>query len=112
MKDARLVFADERVEIAYNKLSEKPEFFKLKKFLDRAIEDIRNNSSCGIGIKKKLIPREYMEKYDITSLFKYDLPDGWRLFYSLETREIFVLAIILEWMSHKDYEKKFKYAVR
>ena len=39
----------------------------------------------------------------------YDLPNGWRLIYTIETNEILVLAIILEWFDHKNYERTFNY---
>jgi len=60
-------------------------------------------------IKKKIIPKTYLEKYHIDNLWKYDLPKGWRLIYSVANGQIHILSIILEWMSHKDYEKRFNY---
>lgn len=32
-----------------------------------------------------------------------------RLIYTIETNEIKVMNIILEWFNHKDYAKRFKY---
>ncbi len=59
------------------------------------------------------IPWEtHKKKYRIRNLFKYDLPAGWRLLYSVKQEGIEVIAIILEWMRHKEYEKRFKYRVR
>jgi len=37
------------------------------------------------------------------------IPNGWRLIYSVANGEIKILSIILEWMSHKDYERRFGY---
>jgi len=45
----------------------------------------------------------------VNNLWKYDLPNGWRIIFFLEADEIKIVAIILEWFSHKDYEKRFKY---
>ncbi len=39
----------------------------------------------------------------------YDLPSAWRLIYTIESDEIKIVSIILEWFDHKDYEKKFNY---
>ena len=75
----------------------------------RAFEDIENNAFCGIQIPKKLIPKEYIKKYNVRNLWKYNLPDAWRLIYSLEGKNLFVFSIILEWMNHKEYERRFGY---
>ena len=81
----------------------------LYKFIDRAIDDLKKQPTCGIKIPKKLWPREYTRRYQITNLWKYDLPNGWRLIYTIETNEVMIVAIILEWFDHKKYEKRFKY---
>jgi hypothetical protein len=60
-------------------------------------------------IPKKLFPKSYIKKYGIDNLWKYDLPTGWRLLYSVKAEEIVVLAIILEWLPHKKYERRFNY---
>ncbi len=37
------------------------------------------------------------------------MPKGWRLIYSIGREEIKVISLILEWLTHKEYEKRFKY---
>jgi len=81
----------------------------LYKWISRAIDDLEENSFCGIQIPKKLIPKVYIERYDIDNLWKYDLPKGWRLIYSVANDEVCIISILLEWMNHKDYEKRFNY---
>jgi len=103
-------FADERVERSFDKLKDsRTEDQKLHKWICRAFEDLEENAFCGIQISKRLIPKVYLEKYDIDNLWKYDLPNAWRLIYSIKNGQICVLSIILEWMSHKDYERRFSY---
>jgi len=105
-----IIFADEKIQKSFEKLKDsKTEDKKLYKWIIRAFEDLENNSFSGIQIPKKLIPKVYIEKYKIDNLWKYDLPSGWRLIYAVQNGKICVLSIILEWMSHKDYEKRFKY---
>ena len=107
MKSSKVVFADDNVEKDFGKLDESDE---LKKYLKRAIKDIQINAFCGIQIPKKLIPKEYIQKYGITNIWKYDLPDGWRLIYSITTpTKIQIVSIILEWFNHKGYERRFNY---
>ncbi len=82
---------------------------QLYKFINRSIDDLKANPTCGIKITKHLWPKEYVRKFGITNLWKYDLPNAWRLIYTIETDEIRIVNIILEWFDHKEYEKRFKY---
>jgi len=103
-------FADEKVKRNFEELkNSRTESKKLYKWVCRAFEDLEENAFCGIQISKKLIPKVYLERYDIDNLWKYDLPKSWRLLYSVKNGEVKILSIILEWMSHKDYERRFKY---
>jgi len=56
-----------------------------------------------------LIPLRYIKKYEVKNLWKYNLSKGWRLLYSIESEELIIVSIILEWLNHKEYEKRFKY---
>ena len=103
-------FAEERLKKSYEKLKEsKVEDRMLYKWISRAIDDMELNAFCGIKIPKKLIPKVYIDKYKIDNLWKYDLPKGWRLLYSVANGEILIVSIIIEWMDHKEYEGRFKY---
>jgi Txe/YoeB family toxin of Txe-Axe toxin-antitoxin module len=107
---SEIKFAEEKVQKNFEELkNSRNEDKNLYKWIYRAFEDLEENAFCGIRIQKKLIPKVYMEKYRIDNLWKYDLPKGWRLIYSVANGQIKILSIILEWMSHKDYEKRFKY---
>lgn len=82
---------------------------QLYHFINRAIEDLKLNPLCGIRIPKKLWPKEYLQNYEITNLWKYNLPNAWRLTYTIESDEIKIVSIILNWMTHKEYERLFGY---
>ena len=91
-----VMFANEKVKEAFDKLdSGKYEEKQLKQFLIRALEDISKNAFCGIRIPKKLIPEEYVKRYNIHNTWKYNLPDGWRLIYSVENNQLYVISIVL-----------------
>ena len=106
----KIVFADEKLKSAFDRLkNSKTEDCKLYELLKRAFEDIENDPTCFIHVPKELIPKEYKQKYGIDNLWKYDLPNGWRLLYSLSKDKVLLLAIILEWMNHKNYERRFRY---
>ena len=103
----RVVFADDKLEKAFDSLTEDD---WLKKAIKRAILDLKENSACGRRIKKEQIPKEYIQKYGIDNLWWYPLPNGWRLLYStIGQSEIEILAVIIDYCDHKNYERKFNY---
>lgn len=109
-KPVHVTFGEKKVETEFEKLEEGNfEEKQLYGFIDRAIKDMKNNPMCGIKIASRLWPKEYVQKYGITNLWKYDLPNAWRLVYTIQTNEVMILNVILEWFNHKDYERKFKY---
>jgi hypothetical protein len=81
-----------------------------------AINDMFNvivkNPFYGENAKKDLIPKEYRRKYDVSNLFIADLPDYWRMLYTLESDEIEIIAFVLDILDHDDYDKKFKFKKR
>ena len=105
-----VIFADKKVKKNFEKLKQGDDSQREKyKYITQALNNIKKNPFCGLHIPKKLIPKEYIKKYKIQNLFKYDLPKGWRLLYSVERDKLEIIAIILDWFDHKNYENKFKY---
>jgi hypothetical protein len=105
MKPEKVVFADSELEKSFNEIKESD---PLKKSLIRAIKEIQENCFCGRNVKKELIPKKLIDKYQINNLWIYNLQSAWRLFYSItSTREIEIIAAVLDWMDHKDYERLF-----
>ena len=103
-------FGDEKLKAAFEKLKDsRVEDKMLYDWILRATQDLEQNAFCGIQVPKRLIPKVYIDKYGIDNLWKYDLPKGWRLLYSVAHDEVCIISIILEWMDHKDYERRFKY---
>jgi len=105
--ESKIQFADERVKKAFEKLEIKDN--KMYKIILRAFEDIEENVFCGIQIPKKLIPKEYAKKFKVKNLWKYNLPGAWRLIYSIEGKNLLIFSIILEWINHKEYERRFRF---
>jgi hypothetical protein len=103
-------FADEKVKDAYRSLERGDAAGReLFKRLAKAFNDLGENAFCGIQIQKRLIPEQCLKKYNVDNLWKYNLPRGWRLLYSVRRDEIIVISIILEWLPHKEYERRFGY---
>ncbi|MBS3126725.1 hypothetical protein J4228_01015 [Candidatus Woesearchaeota archaeon] len=107
IKPSKVVFVSDELEKDFNALKEDD---PIKKGIMRAIKDLKENAFCGIQIPKRLFPKEYTQKYGINNLWKYDLPNAWRLLYTVTPEnEVELISAILEWFNHKDYEKRMRY---
>lgn len=94
-------------------------FFDLKesdtdlfKFLMRAVDDIKQNPLIGTQIPVKDVKKEFINKwklYETRNIYKYNLPGAWRLLYTItKEKEVRILAVLLDWLPHKEYEKIYK----
>lgn len=101
-----VIFADSRIEKEFNSLSEN---HWLKKAIKKAIGNLKQNVFCGERIRKELIPKEYIKKYGINNLLWHPLPNAWRLVYSVIADDEEIIASIIEYFDHKNYERRFKY---
>ncbi len=82
---------------------------QLKKKIDYVLDQIKKNPKYGQLIPTKQVPREYKKK-GFYYAFWVKLTNSWRLIYTVTAYgKIEILAIILDYMNHKDYERKFKY---
>jgi hypothetical protein len=99
-------FVDEKLREAFYSLKNGNDSEReLFKNISLALDNIEINAFCGIQVPKKLIPKEY----DIKNLWKYNLPNGWRLMYSILSDEVIVVSLVLEWFDHKNYSHRFNY---
>ena len=109
-KPSEVQFVDEGVKKAFEDLERSTtEDKQLHEWISRAFDDVQKNAFCGIQIPKNLIPKSYIKKYGIRNLWKYNMPNAWRLLYSIEGKDVKIISIILEWLDHKNYERRFKY---
>jgi hypothetical protein len=105
MKASKVVFIDDSLQRSFNQV---PNNDPIKSAMKRAFNNIEKDVFCGRNVKKKLIPKKLIERYKINNLWIYNLPNGWRLLYSVTSDgEIEIIAAILDWMDHKDYERLF-----
>ena len=103
MKPEKVVFQDPELQRVYDELKDDD---PVKKGLKKAIQDLREDAFCGRNVKKNLIPKKYSY---LNNLWIYNLPSSWRLIYSLGHGELRIIAVVLDWMNHKDYERLFKF---
>ena len=114
MKRVRVIFSPEAEEV-YKYLNEHASNSKTEnmilKSLHKKISLIKANVHYGNPIAKKLIPNEYKIKYNISNLFRVELPGFWRMLYTLTDgeSEVEIVAFVLDISTHKDYDAKFGY---
>jgi len=72
---------------------------------------ILNDPAVGDSIKKDRIPKEFIIKYDINNLFRIELSNFWRMFYTLhgDDKRIEIIAFVLDIGDHNYYDKKMGY---
>ena len=117
MKTIRVILSPEAEEV-YKYLNSNASNSKTEntilKSLNKKIELIKANYHYGNPIAKNLIPKEYIQKYGIKNLFRVELPNYWRMLYTLVEgqTEIEIIAFVLDVHDHKLYNKKFGYSKR
>ena len=85
---------------------------KLKKWIENMKIRLKGHMLKGNKIKKKQIPSYYIEHYGVTNLFLYKHPEGYRSCYTLHNFEVGVCPVILDIMSHPEYDRIFGYKKR
>lgn len=109
--NSEIVFENEKLKNSFDKLKDsKTEDKRLYSWIVRAFEDLEKKAFSGIQIPKRLIPKEYQKKFGkLDNLWKYNPPNAWRLIYTIKRDQVIILSVILEWMDHKEYNRRFKY---
>ena len=108
-KTKQVAFIDKSILNSFNSLKGgKFEEKKLYDFILRAIGDLKENPFCGTRLSNKIIPKNY-KKLRINNIWKYNLPNSWRLIYSISGDQVKIISTILEWFDHKNYERRFSY---
>ncbi len=114
MKKIRVKLSPEAEEV-YKYLNEQASTSKIEKSILKAIHNKKElivaNPHYGEPITKRLIPPEYVQKYGVTNLFRVELPNFWRMLYTLTDgeSEVEIIAFVLDIIDHNKYNKKFGY---
>lgn len=114
MKKVRVILSPEAEEV-YNYLNKQAPTSKTERVIlnaiNKKVELIKTNYHYGVPIAKDLIPEEYKEKYQTKNLFRVQLPNYWRMLYTITDGEIEIeiIAFVLDFIDHPTYDKKFGY---
>ena len=118
-KDVRVIIVEDAKD-EYNSLNQivkdeiskgikKSEHQTLLKSIKQKIDFLKQNPEYGKHIEKRKIPKEYIKRYNINNLWKVNLSSAWRMLYTIKGNEIEIIAVILDIIDHKIYDKKFGY---
>jgi len=77
--------------------------------IKQKIELLKENPQYGMHVPRRLIPRKYLEIYDVNNLWKINLSGAWRMIYTIRGTEVEIINLILDIFSHREYEKTFGY---
>lgn len=83
----------------------------IKTAIEEAKKELKQDKIIGEHVKKKQIPKYYVTKHNIQILYRYALPNRWRLTYSIMEFEVKgeLGVLLLELMDHDQYNKRFGY---
>lgn len=83
---------------------------KHRKWIKAMREILSENMLIGEKIRKNRMPRDYIRKYNVSNLYRYAHPEGFRSTYTIQLMgEDGFCPIILDFLSHNDYEQVFDY---
>ncbi|WP_421077214.1 hypothetical protein Mjas_05625 [Methanothermococcus sp. Ax23] len=114
MKKIRVILSPDAFEV-YNYLKNNcnnKQNASLYNAINDKVEILKNNVHYGDAIGKKLIPKEYIANYGISNLFRVELPQFWRMLYTITNDGINIVVVILDILDHRKYNKKFGYKNR
>jgi hypothetical protein len=114
MKSVKIILSPEAEEVYKFLIVESPNSKIESSILNafkKKIKLVKMNPHYGDPIAKKLIPKEYFVKYEVTNLFRVELPNFWRMLYTLtnDESEVNIIGFVLDIIDHKEYNKKFGY---
>lgn len=85
---------------------------QLLKAIDREKNNLKINPQHGLHIPRKNISKAVASRYGTDRLWKIDLVGYWRLIYTITGDDVKIIAFVLEFMNHKEYDKIFGYKKR
>jgi len=81
----------------------------LLKKTDKAIAKLKTNYRAGKHVPKDRIPPFYVINYGVENLWKLNIDPNYRLIYTIRGTDVEVMSVILEYLDHKAYSKRFGY---
>ena len=118
-KPTRVILLD-KADAEYKKLNEiagqqikegkeNTEEIQLLKSIKQKSEFLKANPLYGDNVPKKLIPQEYIIKYNAKNLWRVELTNYWGMLYTIKGDQVEIFCFVLDIIDHEKYNKKFGY---
>ncbi len=110
MKNVRVILSPEAEEV-YKYLNQQSPSSKIERSIlnsiNKKVDLIKFNVHYGDSIKKDQIPQKFRTKYGVTNLFRVELPNFWRMYYTLtdDERQVEIIVFVLDILDHNTYDK-------
>jgi len=113
MKKIKVKLSEDAKEV-YTYLKENATKSKTERMIFKAvtnkIELLKSDIHYGQPVAHNLIPKVYIEKYEINNIFRVKLPNYWRMIYTItDEGNVEILVFVLDIIDHSTYNKKFGY---
>jgi len=90
----------------------KPTYSQLLTSINTALSNIKADPYFGDLIPRKYISKATFKRYGTDKILRVELVGYWRLLYTLIGDDVKIIAFILEYMDHAQYNKLFGYRKR
>lgn len=91
------------------KAKKPPSYEQLLSSINNAVQNLKTNAFHGDLIPRKYLSKKIIDKYGTDKIFRIELVGYWRLLYTVVGDETRIIAFILEYMDHSEYDKLFGY---
>ena len=88
------------------------EEIQLLKAIKKKSGILKLNPAYGDKISRSYWPKELVERYQLTNLWRVELTNYWRMLYTLRGDKLEVLCFVIKLLDHKKYDKLFGYKKR
>ena len=79
-------------------------------WLNDARDVLEVNPFAGDKVSRRLTPRRYKLRFNVVFVYRYRMPEAFRLIYTLDTtRGVPSCVRVIDFLSHKEYERVFRY---
>ena len=72
--------------------------------------ELMRNRELGVKIPRRLWPKTYVRQHGLRNLYKCDLGAKWRVLYTLIFEGAGISVVILDILTHKQYDNRFGYS--
>ena len=112
-EDAFEEYCELQNKVAENKKSRvNPSYVQLLSSINNSIKNLKLDPYFGNLIPRKYLTKKVISKYGTDKIFRVELVGYWRLMYTVIGEETQIIAFILEYVDHSEYNKLFNYKKR